>query len=817
MNSTPDKKNQTPYNNPTLTVQSAALLYTFNGYSVIPLKADADGKKPAIAWKPYTQQRAGREQVDKWFSQPHNLAVVCGKVSDNLLMIETEGRAKDAEKRLDEAASARGIVSLWEQVKSGWVESTPSGGVHYFIKCEQPPIGNVQLARDKTGQILAETRGEGGYCVIAPSKNQQGAWTRKTSGRISGEIPRLTAVQTQQILDLFKTLNEYEQPKHAPETARALDELTSHEQQGALRPGDDYNQRVNWHDILTPLGWKLYQGTPERGLWTRPGKDSKEGASASTQKVETLTGTSKLKVFTTNALPFEAEKTYSKFEAYTLINYGQVNPDTESQAASALARAGYGTMQPALHEPIHEGEKITADTFKQIRNRNETALAAWLGQTVQGEHMYVEQVDCWHVWNGGVWKAQKDAAAITRRAAALLSELPAREKTGVTFRNRMLAANKLKSIIGLTSTQENLRHKADELNADPELFCHAGGMTNLRTGKTREALPGDLFTRQSPYEPKQIPTPLFDDLLAHSMGGDLELIEYLQKALGSSLTGYQSDVFYFFHGEGSNGKSVLIKVVETVLGIGQWAASLSSEYFDARANSHESTETLVLASRLVTASETNAGAAWDEAKLKALTGGDTRISRAMYSNPINYEPQATIIIAGNQRPQVEAGGFSFWRRARVIPFDYIVPESKKDKDLPEKIIKEEASGVLWWLMQGAQKWLEDGKKDRPPLAVVQATAQYEGAEDIYGDILTTAFYFTGDKKHRLKRSQFTRLFTERAREMGMRRVGQKEIRRAIERAEKLGAWESKQSEWYICGLVTNGGLQWRQLKQGQES
>jgi AAA domain len=107
---------------------------------------------------------------------------------------------------------------------------------------------------------------------------------------------------------------------------------------GQERPGDDFNQRAPWADILQPHGWILEFERAGVGYWRRPGK-SEQGHSATTGFCNT-NGKDLLYVFSTNCAPFESERTYSKFAAFTLLNYG----GDYKAAAKAVADAGYGTQ-----------------------------------------------------------------------------------------------------------------------------------------------------------------------------------------------------------------------------------------------------------------------------------------------------------------------------------------------------------------------------------------------------------------------------------------------------------------------------------------
>ncbi|GMA31583.1 bifunctional DNA primase/polymerase [Litorihabitans aurantiacus] len=139
------------------------------GYSVLPIRADGT-KSPAVAWKPYTQQRATLAQVHAWFDQPgYDLAVVQGAVSGGAELTELEGRAVSELATLRALAVDTGLGDLWSRIVTGWTETSPSGGFHFHARLDGAPVpGNTKLAKAEDRLVLAETRGEGATSSSPP-------------------------------------------------------------------------------------------------------------------------------------------------------------------------------------------------------------------------------------------------------------------------------------------------------------------------------------------------------------------------------------------------------------------------------------------------------------------------------------------------------------------------------------------------------------------------------------------------------------------------------------------------------------------------
>jgi hypothetical protein len=361
---------------PRWTTDAAAAAFLDAGCSVLRVRADGS-KAPVGSWETAQQTAAGREAVDGWFLGGHpGIGVVTGAVSGNLEMLEFEGRAiaENVHGQLQELAEASGLGELWHRVATGYRELTPSGGVHLLFRVAGAPVqGNRKLARrpstpqelrehqvvevararrqhaddpevlqrrlstiaaltcEKVPQVLIETRGEGGFVVVAPSggpTHPNGKpWTLDCGGPSS--IPMITAAEYRALHDLARALDVLPRREvHAPRT------MPVGSQPSAERPGDRFNRLASWDDLLVPHGWQpLFQRGDER-YWRRPGKS--EGISATTGRNDH----DRLYVFSTST-EFEANRPYDKLGALALLEHGG---DIAAAARSLAADPRYGTV-----------------------------------------------------------------------------------------------------------------------------------------------------------------------------------------------------------------------------------------------------------------------------------------------------------------------------------------------------------------------------------------------------------------------------------------------------------------------------------------
>jgi len=218
---------------------------------------------------------------------------------------------------------------------------------------------------------------------------------------------------------------------------------------------------------------------------------------------------------------------------------------------------------------------------------------------------------------------------------------------------------------------------------------------------------------------------------------DDETRSFLQRAVGYSATGITTEhVVLFLFGAGRNGKSTLIDTLMAVLG-DYCAVSPPELLLAKKAERHPTEMTTLVGRRLVSSVEAGQGKAWDEARVKWLTGGDRLTARGMRQDFFEFEPTHKFWVAANHRPRVRGTDAGIWSRLKEIDFiqefrdeDDAAPSRQhlpvKDKSLKEKL-KAEYSGILAWIAAGCLEWQKSGLGE--PAAIRQATEEYRAEED----------------------------------------------------------------------------------------
>jgi hypothetical protein len=327
-----------------------ALAWAAAGASVIPIRTDGT-KAPAVDWKRWQTERADPAQIAAWFgpTSPLGIGLVCGAISGQLEMLEAEAAAVEdgLMPTISTAMTDHGLDDVWTKVLTGYLERSPSGGLHVLYRIvDGPARPNTKLARRPDGrkvQVLVETRGEGGLTVIAPTAGHchptGRPWELLAGG--PGTVPTITADERDRMFAVLSLLDQM------PVTDPQPTEPTTVGQPASGRPGDDYNARASWDDILTPHGWTKAHRMRDGWAWVRPGKTATEGISATTGQADDA---DRLYVFSTST-EFESETPYSKFGALAVLEHG----GDHAAAARALRKAGYGAdTQPAAVPPVRQ-------------------------------------------------------------------------------------------------------------------------------------------------------------------------------------------------------------------------------------------------------------------------------------------------------------------------------------------------------------------------------------------------------------------------------------------------------------------------------
>ncbi len=364
-------------------------------------------------------------------------------------------------------------------------------------------------------------------------------------------------------------------------------------------------------------------------------------------------------------------------------------------------------------------------------------LAAKVVESCASILRFVPASEQWLVWNKARWQPDAEMLAEDtvklelRNIATKLQVQGATEKEKARNEREareICSSGKLTSVSRLVKCDRAIAVAVESLDYDPWLLNTPGGMIDLRTAAMLPPDPDQLCTRSTSVAPDfNGARPEWDRFLEEATAGDKDLQGYLQRLGGYALTGSTREQKYaFIYGPGGNGKGLFLGVLMGILG--SYHKDSPMETFVASNNDRHPTELASLAgARLVSASESEAGKRWDEAKLKRMTGGDPITARHMREDFFTYIPQFKLIFIGNHKPEIRSLDPAMMRRTHLVPF--MTKPKVIDLELGSKL-RAEWPAILAWLLQGCLEWQERGLE--APESVQCATEEYFSESDQVG-------------------------------------------------------------------------------------
>lgn len=738
---------------------------------VIPAMADGS-KRPYTRWKDYQDTRPTRETVEGWFKATPNwgVGIVCGTISGNLEMLEVEAIRCTGEHmvQVDDTMAAHGVYDLWNGLTSsehGYLESTPSGGIHILYRISDQPVpGNQKIALDVTGKITyAETRGEGGFVVVAPSSgtvHKSGeAWTC-IAGEV-GNVPEITWDERQRI---HAALKEALDERVLPEYVRPAG--VQYDRANGARPGDAYNDdpNVTIHDILLRNGWKYLGKSRGQDKYVHPASSNMSTHSACTGHQ----GSPNL--YAWSGLP--KEDFYTKFGLLTHLEF---NGDFQA-STRYLREQGYGDPLPPREglnvddwgwDDDEVTDVITKDSAtpdgKPVKLRfeqfSEKGVGNYAGAKYVNDVRYVHQEKDWRVYADGVWrrdterKVNRMVAKVSdaldavvenfaQRAAQALEQGQADAKEMVddakkmkTFAKGIASRRGLDAVKELMGNYPGIAVPVERFDTDRNVLAMNNGTFDLDEMCLRDHRPSDMVTKELGFA--YDPDATADRWLRYleEVIPDPEIRAYLQRAVGMALLGDTSEgAFFVLWGETGCGKSQFLEVLNAVFG--DYGATAAASAFRESRNGDDSRKSNSLhalrGTRVVLTSETSKKSSVDEELVKRVTGGDTVTSHALYEAEISWKPQFTMFMGTNFKPMLDASDGAIWRRVKPVHFPKTFfkdnrPTEDRVKDIGQHMIDTELAGIFNWVLAGVEQYRKLGLAD--PESLIATVKEYREDSD----------------------------------------------------------------------------------------
>ena len=263
---------------------------------------------------------------------------------------------------------------------------------------------------------------------------------------------------------------------------------------------------------------------------------------------------------------------------------------------------------------------------------------------------------------------------------------------------------------------------------DKHLFNVQNGYLDLNKGTLQEHDKEKFFTKISNIEfTDKADCPMWIEFLNTIFDNDQGLINYIQRAVGYSLSGStEEQMMFILHGNGRNGKSVFLDIITELFG--NYSTNIQPQTIMVKQQSNNANPDVakLAGARLVTTTEPNEGVRLDEGLVKQLTGGDKVTARFLYEDEFEFLPQFKLWMATNHKPIIRGTDDGIWRRMAIVPFTVQIPEHKVDKRLTLKL-KREINAILNWAVEGYLLWRSTGLQE--PQSIKDQRKEYRGEMD----------------------------------------------------------------------------------------
>jgi putative DNA primase/helicase len=820
------------------------------GLCVLP--ADVATKTPAVpSWREYQQRSPTADEWKQWQAGCEAVGVICGFAGVEAIDFDLAGAAF-ATWAVEVERQAPGLLDRC------YIERSPSGGKHVVFRCDAPEknskltnwylpwsegtstheragvsvtihgsIGTNDVrmvafgdapkqykAMQIGGQYFAvagaiETRGLGGWLVVAPSAGYQ------VDGQVAlADMPQLTAEERAVLITAAQRLSDQ---RPGGERQRAASKRTAPRQPKVTgdtrRPGDRYADEGNHHELLTRHGWAFDCEKGDNEHWTRPGKST--GTSATWNESKRV-----FYVYSSSCAPLQEEQGYSLFDLLTQLEY---NGDATA-AAAALAAEYRGSDVRHLHyqhrQPAADTAAAADDTGTQNRRKDFGGPGGFddvdagniddvpdqfvreipdqpprfelneHGNAQRFFHVYGDRVlfchtwSAWLTWQGTHWEMDKnrtvqrwiDDAINTTCAAEYEWEYKYGNGKKAVEIERWRIKNRndrpIKNSLERAAAIDGVSVLADDLDFNEELFSVRNGTINLRTGKLQKHDPADRITRLCDIE---FDFYAQDDrwmrFLNELTGNDVLLQGFLARAAGYSMSGDVGEQgFFFITGPGGTGKSTFVQAIGAVMGT--YHSSIPFEAFLNDGGDHKWTFAKISKMRLVSCEEAPEGKQFDSHIVKRVTGDSVLEAQHKFGHPFDYRPKFKIWMVANDLPAVQDTDSGFWRRLRMVRCDH--KPKTKDKDLLKHLTTDPKGqqAVLAWMVRGSIAYWENRSLEEPE-CVQEWSHMYRKEQDPIGDFLAESTIW-GDG-NQITRGRFRAAYAEWCQENGARPLGAKNL------------------------------------------
>ncbi|PFE03793.1 DNA primase [Bacillus sp. AFS023182] len=450
---------------------------------------------------------------------------------------------------------------------------------------------------------------------------------------------------------------------------------------------------------------------------------------------------------------------------------------------------------------FHNGnaEEVVEDKQKKKFRLTELGNAERIAYEYGHVIKYVSDIG-WFIWDGKRWKldTKKEIERITAKVLRSLykSEDESEMKWARMCERRNIRMNSIKDLMPLVPGER------EDFDRHKYLFNVENGIVDLKTGKLQQhdrEIGLTKITNIAFDENAKCPTWLA--FLDQIFLGDKELVNYMQRLIGYSLTGDISEqIMMFLVGGGSNGKSTFINTIKDLLG--EYGKQAKADTFIKKKDTGANNDIArLVGARFVSAIESEEGEKLSESFVKQITGGEPVLARFLRQEYFEFIPEFKVFFTTNHKPVIGGLDEGIWRRVKLIPFNLNLPAHKRDKRLPEKLSLE-MPGILNWAIEGCMKWQQGRLKE--PKVVAEATGQYKEDMDILAPFLDEVCYIDEPENEAIKieAKELYNVYDNWCFKSGERTLGNRSFYRMLE-TKGFGKMKGSKNRTFLTGITLN--------------
>jgi P4 family phage/plasmid primase-like protien len=647
------------------------------GLSVVPCN---DLKVPCAKWKHLQTNLASESEVSGWPKAPM-IALICGAVSGGLQVVDVDCKYDLSGKLWSQLNDAVDEV-IPDLMNRFLIQKTVSGGYHLIYRCSH--IGrNEKLANRETLpeerkdpkdliRVLLETRGEGGYFCVYPSKGYE-----IIQGDFS-EIPEITSEEQEILLEVCRTFNQIE-AEVKPSLPPTQD----------LTPFDDYDQRGDFLGLLQSHGWPLLRQDGAISLFTRPGKT--KGVSAAFNAPNAKGLPNRFNVFSTSTV-FQTGTLYKPYAVYALLEHG----GDYKAACKKLGEEGFGNKKPEKKQKIVENQQVVLD---KDYDPCDIAKRFLVGKYIRWNN------DAFYRYNGSGYD-ELDSSVIEKQLSSFLSDflIAKTAKNIVPFRKTKAALADILYNIQL-ETLSTAPLPSFNGNPAPNLICLQNGIFDTKKRALESSTP-DFFTTNNLgfcYDVNAV-CPKWEAFVKSQCSNPALLQEWFGLNLVND-TSYQK--VFFMLGLPRTGKSTALNVLKLLVGEKNYVTST----FTALENDFGLSPFIGKLSAIFPDAHFSQSGRKDPVAvietIKSISGEDDVLVNRKNKKLLSLKLKVRLTFACNTIPRLNDETRAISERLLALTFGPVIEESKRNIALLSEL-QAELSGILNWALIGLYRLRDKG-------------------------------------------------------------------------------------------------------------